>query len=637
VTSCYAWPVTVGAGAGLRLHVSTEHERFGVRLFRYGATVTEVASNSGALAGVSLPLGRPDEAWGWPAYPIELGDDLADGVYLAAAVPLGADGRPEPVPAGPEVANRKDACLFILRRRAAPGASGRMIWYKLPTATYTAYNQIGGASLYAAALWARDWTAQGYVGSLQRPGNAGVGGKVMEGDAPDAYLRSSRRQVFAHWDAPFVSWLERRGYQVSYCTDYDLHYDGDLLAADGLLISGGHDEYWSQAMRERVLSFVDRGGNVCFFTGDTACFEIEFSPSGDRLFCPKMNRGGPEGTGPNRPGALWPANDPEDWLTMSSPAWGGGWWDGRRAVTGYRAVVGTHWAFDGAEFPPGGITGGEATPVIGYETDGVRLERRSDPPRLGEYRKGLGAGRVLLALASLPAGWVAGYDEANAAMLLRTAPSGGMVFSVGTTDWPLALETDPNIGQITANVVSRLADRALRIHGPVCPEAEYVGEGDMIGPDRDVTWYVDGDQVAGQELTAIEWQVRGGQPARGEGRRLVTRSGEDEQWLTLTATARDRHGQAYFGSRTVRVLPADEYVRRRVVRTLNAIAFPDEQGGGLVDQYATEGELAERVIPVRLRWISEHTEELLRLIADLDARWSASGRMADASLRPDEK
>jgi len=43
------------------------------------------------------------------------------------------------------------------------------------------------------------------------------------------------------------------------------------------------------------------------------------------------------------------------------------------------------------------------------------------------------------------------------------------------------------------------------------------------------------------------------------------------------------------------------------------------------------------VIPVRLRWISEHTDALQRLLADLDTRWSASGRMADASLRPDEK
>jgi hypothetical protein len=62
-----------------------------------------------------------------------------------------------------------------------------------------------------------------------------------------------------------------------------------------------------------------------------------------------------------------------------------------------------------------------------------------------------------------------------------------------------------------------------------------------------------------------------------------------------------------------------------------------EQGGALVDQHATEGELAERVIPVRLAWISEHADALRQLIADLDTRWSATGRMADASLRPDEK
>ena len=123
MTSCYAWPVTVGAGADLRLHVSTEHQRFGVRMFRYGATVTEVASPGGDLPGLRVPLGRPDEAWGWPAYPIELGDDLADGVYLAVPVPLQPDGRPAPVPAGPEVAHRKDACLFILRRRAPAGRS----------------------------------------------------------------------------------------------------------------------------------------------------------------------------------------------------------------------------------------------------------------------------------------------------------------------------------------------------------------------------------------------------------------------------------------------------------------------------------------------------------------------------------
>jgi hypothetical protein len=221
-------------------------------------------------------------------------------------------------------------------------------------------------------------------------------------------------------------------------------------------------------------------------------------------------------------------------------------------------------------------------------------------------------------------------------MLLRTAPSGGMVFSVGTTDWPLALDTDSNISRITANVVDRFAHRALRIHGPVCPESEYVGEGDMIGPGRDVTWYVNGDQIAEHDLTGIEWQVRGGSPASNEGSRLVTRSGADEQWLTLTATARDGHGHTYFGSRTVRVLSADEYARRRLVRILNAIAFPDEQGGALVDQLAAEGDLADRVIPVRLPWVRHYAETLSDLMDQLTAIWTANGRMAEGSLQPDD-
>jgi hypothetical protein len=159
----------------------------------------------------------------------------------------------------------------------------------------------------------------------------------------------------------------------------------------------------------------------------------------------------------------------------------------------------------------------------------------------------------------------------------------------------------------------------------------------MIGPDRDVTWYINGSQVAEGGLTQIEWDVRGGEQTSGEGGLLVTRSAEGVPWLTLTATARDQDGQVYFGSRTVRVLSADEYARRRLVRTLNAIAFPDEQGGALVDQHATEGELADRVIPVRLAWISQYLATLQDLMAELDARWSPSGRMADATLRPDEK
>ena len=635
MTRCYAWPLSITGDADLHLHVSTEYRRFGVRLFRSGATVEEVDVGASTHDGHLFPLGRPDEAWGWPRYSIPLDAGLANGVYVAVPVAVGDDGSLETVDAGLGVLTRSDACLFILRRHV--GDDRPSILFKLPTATYAAYNQLGGASLYAGVQWARDWSAQGYVVSLQRPGNGGIGMRVMEGDAPDLYHRDSRRQTFAHWDAPFVAWLEGHGYQAGYCTDFELHDDPSLLDGVTLVLSTGHDEYWSAEMRRHVLEFIDRGGNICFFAGDVACFVVEISERGDRLFCRKMEGGSPEGDGSHSIGALWHAKDPEDWLTLSSGAYGGGWWDGRRAIDGYQAVVGDHWAFDGVEFPPEGITGGEATPVIGYETDGVPLERASHPPRLSEQRKGGSGGRVLLALGKLSAGWVAGREHANAAIMIRTAASGGMVFSTGTTDWPLALATDVAVDRITDNVVRRLANRSLIIHGPVCEEGAYVGEGAAVGAEQEVGWYLDGDQSAAASLTAPQWVLEGGERVEGgAGSQFITRSHDGEQWLTITATATDADGNDYFGSRTVRVFGTEEYLRRRIIRALDAMAYPDEQGGALVDQHSSEASLAERVIPVRLGWVRRYAQTLDRLISELEEIWIADGRMAEGALRDDE-
>jgi hypothetical protein len=179
-TRCYAWPLTVTGEAELQLHVSTPFPAFGVRIFRVGAAIEEVAVTTGRYSGRDLPFGRPDDAWGWPRYSIGLDSALADGIYVAVPVPAAPDGSVAAVAADKDLLTRSEACLFVLRRRPAPG---RKIFYKLPTATYAAYNQLGGVSLYAGAHWVRDWSAQGYVVSLQRPGNGGIGGEVMAGDA----------------------------------------------------------------------------------------------------------------------------------------------------------------------------------------------------------------------------------------------------------------------------------------------------------------------------------------------------------------------------------------------------------------------------------------------------------------------
>lgn len=630
MTRCYAWPVTVLADHPLGLHVSTELPRFAVRLFRYGAAIEEIACGDAVHDGIGASFGRPDEAWGWPRYEIELGADVTDGVYIALPVPVGPDGRRGDVELGSAVLVRPDACLFVVRR--TPAAAGQAILVKLPTATYSAYNQIGGTSLYAGARWASDWNAQGYVVSLERPGNAGVGGQVMDGDAPDVYQRGSRRQTFAHWDAPLVAWLEQHGYQPAYCTDYDLHADPKLLDRTTLLICSGHDEYWTAQMRSQVLRFVDRGGNVCFFAGDVAEWETDFSASMDRLFCRKMRGGPPAGNAPEPRSAIWHTADPEDWLTMSTWALGGGWWDGHRAIDGYQPVVPRHWAFDGVEFPVGGITGGEATPIIGYEVDGVAIQRGVGTPRLSEHHRGA-TGRVLLALASLSGGWVSGYGQANAAMMFRTASSGGMVFSVGTTDWSLALETDPAVSTITGNVVRRLARPSLCIRGPVCHDGEYLEDPDVIGPALAVGWHLDGGQATALGLGEVEWSVTGsGQPVETRGRELTMESGPGDGWLTVTVTASDAGGHQHFGSRTVRVLSTEDHLRRRIVAAMHAMAYPDEQGGCLVDQRTSQAALAERVIPVRLRCVQAQLPVLENLTRQLEALWSATGRMADGDI-----
>ena len=87
----------------------------------------------------------------------------------------------------------------------------------------------------------------------------------------------------------------------------------------------------------------------------------------------------------------------------------------------------------------------------------------------------------------------------------------------------------------------------------------------------------------------------------------------------------------------MRVAGSEEYLRRRIVRALNALAYPDEQGGALVDQGAAEADLADRVIPIRLGWLREHAAELSGLIDELEGRWTADGRMADGALQAGDR
>jgi len=110
---------------------------------------------------------------------------------------------------------------------------------------------------------------------LHRPGG-GTGGTPFDVDNFDPF-DATPRQTFVHWDARFLAWLERSGYQVDCCTDVDLHREGlDVVRPYRLLLSAGHDEYWTDAMRAAVEAHIDAGGNAAFFGGNTCWWRTVF-------------------------------------------------------------------------------------------------------------------------------------------------------------------------------------------------------------------------------------------------------------------------------------------------------------------------------------------------------------------------
>jgi hypothetical protein len=438
---------SVGRGGRIVLHVASGAPRFRVRFHRVGATI-DVVDESAWLPGVAASAGLADADWHWPAYPFTIGH-WRSGVYVAQLL---TDAT---VDAPLSLAATDAAALFVVR-----GDGRRALLYKLPVATYHAYNGTGGACFYSKPPRSSD--PPGSRVSLQRPGG-GIGGDTF--GAVDHYDTTSARQTFAHWDAPFIRWLERAGYDADFCTDFDLHDGHAPLATHRLLVSVGHDEYWSTPMRDAVETFVTGGGNVAFFGANLCWWRIHVVASGTAIVC---HQGGPHGALDH----WWPrtgANRPEDAMTGVSYRHGGGWWDGPRRTHGYVVQREGHWAFEGTGLADGDVFGADTSPpLVGYECDGAPLA--AFDPRTGRAtlvhdatRTGTPESFELLAVAPLSPDWdeLPAREHGAAGEGLHAATMGcytrnGTVFTAATTDWAQALEQDARVARITQNVIERL-------------------------------------------------------------------------------------------------------------------------------------------------------------------------------------
>jgi hypothetical protein len=448
VIAGYPENASVWPGGQLVLRIATAAPRFRVAFLRWGDGLTEMTV-SDWLAGEAAPARGPDEDWDWPAYQFVVPLDWPSAVYFAHLQIPGA--------APFDLAQRDGALLFVVRGHAASG-----LLYKLPLATYHAYNHSGGGCFYDNQ--SRSQNPPGAKVSFQRPGG-GIGGETW--GALDHYDPSSPRQTFAHWDARFIRWLIRAGYAPTFCTDLDIHDDPALCNRHRLLLSVGHDEYWSEATRDHVEAYIERGGNVAFFSANLCWWRVHLVDHGRAMVC---HQGGKQGALDH----WWPstgAGRPEDALGGVSYRHGGGWWDGPRAGAGYLVQQPEHWALAGTGLRPGDTFGGDSEPpLVGYECDGVPLESFDAATGLvrvspSACETGTPAGFVLLAACPLDQRWQERppserhrSGEGLHAATMGVFTRGGTVFTAGTTDWAQVLDSgqDRNVEIITRNVIARL-------------------------------------------------------------------------------------------------------------------------------------------------------------------------------------
>ncbi|WP_275462246.1 N,N-dimethylformamidase beta subunit family domain-containing protein [Streptomyces noursei] len=459
VVEGYPSDASVRAGDTLRLHVSTHAPWFRADFYRCGAQIRHMGSIRGP--GRHAPPGRHDADWDWPHHDFPVPEDWPSGVYLAV---LGPDAAPPaPVPSCAEALDaRRSRLLFVVRAREPARTTG--ILYKVPLFTYHAYNRSGGGCLYGSPPVSASGKATGeFTVSLRRPGG-GTGGPVK--GHPDAHAPQTPRQTFAHWDAPFIAWLEAAGFTAEYCTDLDLHQTPHLTDGYRLLISAGHDEYWSADTRRNVTAFRDRGGNIAFFGANTCWWRVAVSDDGATARCAKYPPGAREaldvdGT-PGAPDHWW-ESAPENALTGVSYRNGGGYWEGSRPPLGFTVQCTEHPVFAGTGLSDGDILGA-AHSLVGYECDGAAHVRDHRGRAVPTGTDGTPTDFTILGVADLPLGPASGWqvparedpDPARAATFgLHT--KGGTVFTAATTDWARLLSLDPQVATLTHNVLTLLS------------------------------------------------------------------------------------------------------------------------------------------------------------------------------------
>jgi hypothetical protein len=232
-----------------------------------------------------------------------IGEDWPSGLYLAVL----------------RNGNGAETAINFVVKSSGSGAASPIL-FCWPVTTCQAYNDKAGKSLYPT-----EGPTRYHKVSFDRPTD----------------WRSS-------YALPFWQWLTEEGYEVDACTSLDLHQDPDFLTNYQLLLSVGHDEYWSKEMRDNVENFIANGGNVAFFSGNTCWWQVRLEDDDRTMVCNKSALDDPlTGVDNERVTTNWasaPVNRPENLLTGVSYRTGAQSSDPPPPAS-YQILAADHWVF----------------------------------------------------------------------------------------------------------------------------------------------------------------------------------------------------------------------------------------------------------------------------------------------------
>ena len=318
---------------------------------------------------------------------------------------------------GPQ-AGRGSASFFVVRpfwRRHDA------ILVQVPVNTWQAYNEWGGRSLYTT-----DSEPAGYRVSFDRPY---AGGKDKEFRGDPAPLNN---------EIQLVRFLERNGYDVAYQTDLDTDRNPDSLLRHRLVMTAGHDEYWTTAIRDAFDLARDRGVNLAFMGANVGFWQMRYEDGGRTIVEYRRATLDPE---PNP----WLKTVPFRRLVPPRPECelrGVGWRNGYGSMRDYAPVAAS---LSDQWFAGTGFTATSTLPgLVGTEWDFFEPGCKVPTPTVLFHYEG---------------------TPGNADAVRYRASSGALVFSAGSLGFSLGLDefgahrADPRLQRFMRNALRDLVRR----------------------------------------------------------------------------------------------------------------------------------------------------------------------------------